>query len=250
MRWDHLTATDFASLDRGIPVVLPLAATEQHGPHLPLATDRMIADHFAAELDRELGEDVLILPTVAVGCSAHHMDFTGTLSLEHESFRVAVLNMLESARAHGFRNFFLLNAHGGNQAIGGVILEQFGHAHPDCRVAFASWWQVAREALLPLNVTGPGGAGHACEFETSLMLAIAPELVRRDRIPEKSNTPTLPWAEGDMLRGPKAALFRSMRAMTPTGAFGEPAAGSAELGTAITQAVIEALVPILRDLRI
>lgn len=249
MLWDHLTSTDIAAIDRRTPVVLPMAATEQHGPHLPLATDRLIADHFAAALDLALGDEVLILPTVAVGCSAHHMAFPGTLSLSHESFRTTVLDILESVRTHGFRNFFLLNAHGGNQAIGGVILEQFGHAHPDVSVAFASWWQVAREALMPLNASGPGGAGHACEFETALMLKIAPQLVHLDRIPQKSNLPTYPWAEGDMLRGAKASLFRDMRAMTPTGAYGEPSAGSAELGNAITTAVIDALSPILMDLK-
>ena len=248
MLWDQLTSTEFARIDRGVPVLLAVAATEQHGPHLPLATDRMIADHFSREIDKALGGCVLCLPTQALGCSEHHMDFAGTLSLRHESFRLCVLDTLESCARHGFRNFFILNAHGGNQAINGVILEQFGSAHPETRIATASWWQVARETLGQLTQTGPGGVGHACEFETSLMLSIAPDLVRQNAIPARANVATYDWAEGDMLRGARASLFRSTRQMTPTGVFGEPSAANTETGTAITTAVVAALASILTSL--
>jgi hypothetical protein len=90
--WQSLTSKALARLDRSIPVVLPVAAVEQHGPHLPLATDRLIAEHFCRELDRELPDRVLILPTVAVGCSQHHMDFPGTLSVSHDGFMRYVAN--------------------------------------------------------------------------------------------------------------------------------------------------------------
>lgn len=250
MHWDSLATIEFDGISRRTPVLLSLAATEQHGPHLPLATDRLIADHFAAEADRTLGTRVLVLPTVGIGCSAHHMGFSGTLSLAHETFRRTVMEVLESVVTHGFRNFMLLNAHGGNQSIGGVIQEKFGSNHPDCRIIFASWWQIAREALAPLNATGPGGAGHACEFETSLMLHFAPEKVRTELIPDKANLPTFPWAEGDMLRSPAASLYRSMTEMTPHGAFGEPRAATAELGANISRAVSAALATILTDLHL
>lgn len=248
MIWQELTSPDFRAIDRATPVVLPVAAIEQHGPHLPLATDRMIAEHFVAELNQRLGAGVLTLPTVAVGCSDHHMDFAGSLTLAQETFIAVCLQSLDAARRHGFRNFLVLNAHGGNQGACQVLLERFGADHPDCQIAAATWWRAAGEALVPLNETGPGGVGHACEFETSLMLLIAPQLVRMEAIKPRGNVPTFDWAEGDLLRSPRVALFRTMKQMTPHGAFGDPANANAAKGKQITEIVCAALSIVLRDL--
>lgn len=248
MIWQELISTDFADVDRRTPVLLPVAAVEQHGPHLPLATDRMIAELLAAELDARMEYRLLVLLTVAVGCSDHHMDFAGSLTLRHETFLAVAKEYLHSAWRHGFRNFLVLNAHGGNQGICQVLVEQFGTEHRDSQVVVATWWRVAHEALVALNETGPGGVGHACEFETSLILLIAPELVRLDAIQPRGNVPTFPWAEGDLLRSPQAALFRTMQEMTPHGAYGEPAQASAEKGRQIADLVCDALAVILTDL--
>ena len=101
---------------------------------------------------------------------------------------------------------------------------------------------------MALNETGPGGVGHACEFETSLMLHIAPDLVHMDAIEPRANVPTYEWAEADLLRSPRAALFRTMKQMTPTGAYGDPAAASAAKGKQITEIVCDALAKIITDL--
>jgi creatinine amidohydrolase len=99
-----------------------------------------------------------------------------------------------------------------------------------------------------LNETGPGGVGHACEFETSLMLHIAPELVRVEAAGPRANAPTYDWAKADLLRASRASLFRTMKQMTPTGAFGEPRAASADKGKQIADIVCDALAAILREL--
>jgi creatinine amidohydrolase len=250
MKWQELKTTDFAGISRETPVVLPVAAIEQHGPHLPLATDRLIAEHFADAIDSRLGAAVLILPTVAVGCSEHHMDFAGSLTLRQDTFSNVVQDYLESAYRHGFRNLFVLNAHGGNQGIGQVIVEQFGANHPDTQTALATWWRVASDELALLNETGVGGVGHACEFETSLMLLIAPHLVNMEAAPLRTNVATYPWAEGDLLRGAQVSLFRTMQQMTPNGVYGEPRAASAEKGQQISQQVTDKLVQILNDFRL
>src|SRR5215204_424645 len=114
MNWQELASPEFSDIDRATPVVLPVAAIEQHGPHLPLATDRIIAEFFAEQLNARLSSSVLVLPTVAVGCSEHHMDFPGSLSLRHETFSEVWEQYLTSAHRHGFRSFLVLNAHGGN----------------------------------------------------------------------------------------------------------------------------------------
>jgi creatinine amidohydrolase len=248
LNWQDLKTTGFEGVDRSTPVVLPVAAVEQHGPHLPLATDRLIAEYFAEELNGRLGSHVLTLPSMPVGCSEHHMEFAGSLTLDQETFVAVAKQYLHSAWRHGFRNFLVLNAHGGNQGVCQVLLEQFGATHPDCQVATATWWRVAAEGLLTLNESGPGGIGHACEFETSLMLLIAPHLVDMGMAPVRANVPTFGWAEGDLIRAPRAGLFRSMKQMTPSGVYGEPAAASAEKGRKIAEIVCAALVEIVRDL--
>jgi len=248
MIWDELSSMKIGSLDKRIPVLLPLAATEQHGPHLPLATDRLIAEYFCRRLHQRLPDQVLILPTVSIGCSEHHMDFAGSLTLTHTTFMQQVTDILESVTAHGFTNLLLFNAHGGNLAIGKVIVESFGKRHPQCRVAMATWWQIAAEKLFELTETGAGGIGHACEFETSLMLVIAPELVDAAQIASGYPRPTLDWATADMLRGSKATLYATFRQMTENGVYGDPTAATRDKGEAIGNFVEAELLTITRSL--
>ena len=248
MNWDQLTSPEIDALDRSIPVILPVAAIEQHGLHLPLATDRMIVEYFCQQLDKDIPDRILILPTMSVGCSEHHMDFTGSLTLQHDTFLRQAEDILGSVAKHGFKNLIIYNSHGGNLGISQVIVEHFGHRHPECRIVLATWWKITGDALFELNETGEGGVGHAGEFETSLMMLIAPELVHHDKIEGKKNQQSFEWANGDMIRGPKASLYRSMKAMTPIGVFGDVRMVSAEKGQKITDIAVDALKKIVLDL--
>src|SRR3546814_7540549 len=82
-------------------------------------------------------------------CSSdlHHMDFGGTLTIRHETMLAYVCDVLQSALAQGFRTVVLFNSHGGNEAIGRVIVEKLGHSHPAAQVAMLTWWTVARDAM-------------------------------------------------------------------------------------------------------
>lgn len=246
MIWDELTTLKIESLDRNIPVILPIAATEQHGPHLPLATDRMIGWHFAHSLHLKIPDQVLILPPVSVGVSNHHMDFSGTLTVSHDTFSAYVEEIFESVLSHDFQNLILLNSHGGNQGIAQVILERLG---PEVEnLVLVTWWKLALEGLIKISETGPGGVGHACEFETSLMMHIAPHLVDENLIEKGENQSTFSWAEADMLRGGRAGLYRSMYEMTPNGVFGDPTKASAKKGEQISNLVVQSLKYLVLDL--
>jgi creatinine amidohydrolase len=246
MRWEKLTSGEIGALDRSIPVIINIAAIEQHGPHLPLDTDARIGTHFLGELDARHPDRVLILPPVVVCASEHHMDFPGTLTVQHATLLAYVTDILNSVAAHGFRNLILFNSHGGNQAIGQVILESFGARHRDCRVAMLTWWRIATDALLKVQESGFGGVGHACEFETSLMLLIDGSSVRRDMIPGQSHVMTHDWANSDLLRGGKGALFRTMAEISGgSGVVGDPSLASAEKGREITRIVVDALAGIV-----
>jgi creatinine amidohydrolase len=249
MRWETLTTNEVAALDRDIPVVLNVAAIEQHGPHLPLETDAVIGDHFLQALEQKLGKQVLILPQVKICCSEHHMDFAGTLSVRHETFLAYVGDILESVARHGFRNIVLFNSHGGNQAVGQVLLETFGTKHRDCRVAFLTWWRLAAKELGAIRESAFAGINHACEFETSLMLLGAPESVRTKLVSGMSYVETHDWANADMILPARGALFRSMHEMSGgTGVVGDPSLATREKGQAITAAVVEQLAHVVETI--
>ena len=248
MIWQNLTSPALSQVNRLTPVILPLAAIEQHGPHLPLATDRLIGEFLTSELDRAIPDQVLILPSLAVGCSRHHMDFSGTLTVSHDTFASQAIEIMECVIEQGFQNLILFNSHGGNQGVGQVILERLGEANPQCRVVLATWWKLAALKLSNVTEAGPGAVGHACEFETSLIECIAPELISRNSIAPGQNTPTLSWAEGDMLRSPRASLYRTMKQMTPNGVYGRPDLAHRKKGLAIRDAVVAELKTIVMDL--
>ncbi|MCB1457744.1 MAG: creatininase family protein [Nitratireductor sp.] len=249
MRWETLTSAEIGSMDKSLPVLLNLAAIEQHGPHLPLNTDAVIGDHLLSALDNRQPGAQLILPQVKVCCSAHHMDFPGTLSVPHRVLMDYVGSILDSVLAAGFHTLLIVNSHGGNQAIGQVIVEDFGARHPGCTVALVTWWHLARDAMIELSETGPFGTGHACELETSLMMAagaIPPDLP----LPAgEFHVPTFEWANGSMLHGAPGSIYRSMRTISGgSGTVGQPDAASLEKGQRITRAVTEKLATVISDL--
>ncbi|GAB5374220.1 MAG: creatininase family protein [Acuticoccus sp.] len=249
MIWERMTSPEIAAVDRATPIVLSLAAVEQHGPHLGVATDAVIGAHLLAALEAARPDGVLLLPQVKVGCSEHHMDFAGTLTLTHATFMALVSDMVGAVVRQGFRSIVLLNSHGGNQAVGALLAETLGAAHPSCRIVFATWWRLAAEALAGITEGGAGATGHACEFETSLMLAAAPADVRADIIPARSGVETFAWAGGDMLAAPAAAFYRTMAEQTGgTGVAGDPSLAGADKGRRITAAVTDALARIVDDL--
>src|SRR3546814_18354640 len=104
-----------------------------------------------------MSDRVLILPQLKVCCSSHHMDFGGTLTIRHETMLAYVCDVLQSALAQGFRTVVLLHSHGGNEAIGRVIVEKLGHSHPAAHMATLTWWTVARAAVRGIPQSGFGG---------------------------------------------------------------------------------------------
>lgn len=249
MYWDQLTSPQIAALDRSIPVILPVSATEQHGLHLPLATDRMIGEHICKHINEKMDDEVLILPIISIGCSEHHKDFAGSLSIQHSTMLSQMTDIAECVVSYGFNNLFISNSHGGNQAIAQTFLETFGYRNPQANLAFTSWWKIANEEIRSVQESGPGGVGHAGEFETSLMMVIAPDLVHIDQIKEKANIPTYSWAEADLISGSKVSYYRRMNEVTSNGVQGEPKYASAEKGTILTEKIVDVFVTVLKQFK-
>ncbi len=249
MRWENLSTKDFEQIGRDTPVLINIAAIEQHGAHLPVEVDARIGQHFVGEIDRLLGSEVLSLPQIKVCCSRHHMDFPGSLTVSHEAFLAYAFELISSALAHGFKTIVILNSHGGNQGIGQVLTEKLGLAHPDCRIVFLTWWRIAHDGLAALRESDYGGTGHACELETSLMMHIAPESVRRKLICGFNHVLPFDWADADMLESRGASYFRTMRTSSGgTGVVGDPSFASAGKGARISEIVVSKMTQILKDL--
>ena len=249
MYYDQLTTIQIEELDKSIPVILPISATEQHGPHLPLSTDRMIGEHFCRAIDALMPEEVLILPIISIGCSEHHTLFAGSLSFRHETLLHQMNDIGHWIHHHGFKNLVIFNSHGGNQAVAGVFLESFGFRHPEMNIMTVTWWKLIPEILAQIAEGGPEASGHAGEFETSLMLFIAPDLVRLEKLPNFANHAEPDWAIGNMLQSGPASLYRNFRQKSPNGVMGTPKLATKEKGTQITEAVIRAIQPILTELK-
>jgi creatinine amidohydrolase/Fe(II)-dependent formamide hydrolase-like protein len=216
-------------------VVMALGATEQHGRHMPLATDALIGDHLARMVADRL--DSFLAPTLRVGCSEHHVGFAGTISLTEATYHGIVADLVGSLLRGGFRRIVLLPTHGGNfgplaAAIAKLDDEQRSHvlALTDLGVLFEIAQIGEREHGVPL---AEGGL-HAGEWETSLMLAIHPELVSMQSA-EAGFTGDLQVAVQSMFEGGVASISEN-------GAIGDPGRSSVEHGQRYWGAVVELVV--------
>jgi creatinine amidohydrolase len=194
VRLEEHTRESLARHAKDALLVIPTGATEQHGPHLPVGTDEIVAQYLAIESATrvlEQGEICLVAPPLWYGSSHHHLPFPGTLSLAAGTFLQAIEDLASTASGWGIKRLFLLNGHGGNanllqQAARNLVLTT------DLDVGTASYWDLVRDRLLQDPAVADvvkDMPGHAGYFETSLMLALRPELVDVDAYPTRSAAP-------------------------------------------------------------
>lgn len=228
----HLSWTNIRDLDKAEGVViLPVGATEQHGPHLPTVTDTLQVTRVLEAALENLPDSVSAwtLPALPYGKSLEHLSFPGTISLSGATLGAVVMDIAKSVRRAGFRRFALLNGHGGNVGV-------LDAAARDIRaetglMSFCvgpSYWLQA-----PFEVSEPEARYgiHAGELETSLMLALEPSLVHMDRAVKQF--PEFP--EGELhLFGAAAAAWLTDD-WSASGVFGDATLGTAEKGEALLE---------------
>lgn len=177
----------------GCPVIVPLAATEQHGPHLPVFTDSLICEHIVNQAATLACEQtpMLVTPVFTVGCSDHHLQFSGTLSFTSATYLAMLNDIAESLVTCGFKKIIFINGHGGNEKIMHQITSDIAVKHP-VWTASASYWSIAAKALEDVQAKEVGMVpGHAGGFETSLIMALRPEWVKREQM--TSSHVERPW---------------------------------------------------------
>lgn len=166
-------------LPKDMPVVIPVAALEQHGHHLPLFTDSMLLGEVVRRLATPLGDKILFAPLQWLGNSAHHLDFAGSLSAGPRTYIDLLNDVAENFLRHGFKRIVFLNGHGGNEIPGRQACFELRQRHRECKdllLLFATYWDFGSPAEGRPDFVQKQ-MGHACEWETSMILRIAPRLV-------------------------------------------------------------------------
>jgi creatinine amidohydrolase len=211
-------------------VLAPIAACEQHSLHLPTITDTVLVTGVAEGVEARLPGQVLLLPTLWFGASSHHLRFGATLSAEVDTHVAMLCDLMVPLLEDGYLRVLLLNGHGGNIDTMQMALRRLQPRYRERLLGAASYWDLAGRELAELAQGPRKTMGHACELETSMMLALRPDLVRRDQI--RDDPPT----DDPQLRG--LYLAQDMWQRTDHGAVGFPELASAEKGKAFLAAAI------------
>lgn len=182
MNLADLTWTAVDKLSRDIPVVIPIAALEQHGHHMPVFTDSMLLGEVIRRVQEPLQQKALLTPLMWYGNSHHHMDFPGTMSAGPRLYLDLLNELIENMLQHGFKRILLINGHGGNvtpakQAV--FEVRQRHRQRKDLLLLGATYWDLGDPNATRKDLV-QSQMGHACEWETSMMLRIAPQLVIGD----------------------------------------------------------------------
>jgi creatinine amidohydrolase len=194
-----------AALSKDTPVVFPIAALEQHGPHLPVFTDSLLLGEIIRRAKERVADRVLFAPLQWLGNSDHHLDFAGTLSAPPRTYLDMLNGLAENFVQHGFRRLVFINGHGGNDVPGRQSIFELRQRHrdrSDLLFLLATYWSLASSPNPGLDSFHQKQMGHACEWETSMMLRLAPQLVGDYKAakPIEQGMPFAPAAQGWITR--------------------------------------------------
>jgi creatinine amidohydrolase len=249
MRWEELSVPEIERLDRERAVlILPLGAIEQHGRHLPVGTDTILATAVSLAAADRLGGPVVLLPSPWYGLSQHHMRFAGTITISPQTMLAIVEDIAASVVSHGFRRLLLVNGHGGNVGLLDVLSSTLGHRfYGQARIAGLTYFQLARDAIANLRKSRPGGMGHACELETAMMQHLRPDLVAIAEAQVTYPDPGSAYLSTDLLEGSRVRSYHDFADLSASGTLGDPSLASAEAGALFCEAIVAELVRFIED---
>ncbi len=247
-RWDNLTRPEIEKLrDENAIIIIPTGSTEQHGPHLPVGADALIstgyAERVAKILSEQYGKRAVVAPTVSVGNSIHHMSFAGTITLRPETYMQWLLEYCQCLAHHGFRKIVMINGHGGNNFPTETAIININEAL-GFPVYFCPSSSLGSEKEMDEILETQRRGVHACEMETSVMLAMYPELVDPIYKEIKGGNITK-----DNYPGPsKPYTFQRMEERTDNGSVGNAYAATPEKGEKIVATFSRKLAALISEL--
>ena len=244
VEWWKLKAHELRSLaERGATVVLPVGSMEQHGPHLPVQVDTLLASEVSRRAALRLAPriPVVVAPTVWMGLAEHHMDFGGTFTLDFTAYNAVLRCLCTSVDRHGFPRIFILNGHGGNVSALGVIAGELAHTL-HAKVATVTYWHLKQTMQRFQQILEhQDNVLHAGEAESSMLLALVPELV------DQQAMRNVEGPLGGIVRASGAYGYKHISQISPTGVLGKPQTASAEKGERLLDAAAQAVADAITD---
>jgi creatinine amidohydrolase len=241
--WKFLTAAELrAKAQADATVLLPVASIEQHGPHMAVGVDTILCEGVCqAAAEAIAGEmQIVVAPTLWCGMAEHHMAYGGTFTLDIPTYRAVLTCLLKSIDRHGFRRVLIVNGHGGNIAALNAFLPDL-QRELGLQVRVTTYFELAQPAM-PAILEDQERVRHACEGETSLMLALAPDAVRRDKLPGAYGPPS-----HTTVKPVGVTRYFSFSDLSSSGVIGDARRASAVKGQKLVIACRDAIVAVLRD---
>lgn len=230
MKFAELTAPAIRRLSRSRTLILaPIAACEQHSRHLPVFTDSILCHAVAERVEQSNVAHILMLPTLWLGASEHHLPFGGTLTATLPTYETTLVELLSPLLRDGFLRVLILNGHGGNNDPLRVALRRLDVMFPKAILTGAAYWDLASKEIEELCQGPLKRMGHACEIETSMMMHLRPDLVHHDEIADD------PTTSEDAFHG--LTWARDFERATDHGAMGHPESATAETGAKLLDAI-------------
>jgi creatinine amidohydrolase len=248
MTWPEIR--EVASEER--VVVVPIGTLEDHGHHLPIDTDVRIISAICERACSRAADRVVLLPTVTHGYSPHHRDFPGSISIAWDTFVRYLCDITSSLILHGFTRIILANGHGSNMPLVDIAARLTIVDHPEtlCCSYFYLYTPEGQEAVRAVRESEfPGGMAHACELETSIYLAIAPELVQMDKAEKDLNQPPSKYFYLDWFDGP-GSMMEYWSTLSRTGTMGDPTLATAEKGESLLEAAANELLMVIDEMSV
>ncbi|PYV91149.1 MAG: creatininase [Acidobacteria bacterium] len=247
--YQHYTWPELGEVAKKQPVViLPIGSVEDHGPHLPLDTDNfLIWSICEAAAERAAGE-ILLLPQMPYGFETHHMDFPGTIDIGMEHLLNFVLDITKSIARHGFQRILIADGHGSNMPILELVARRT-ILETDSLCATFIWPSLAIQEIRKVRQSERGGMAHACELETSVYLHLDRNRVQMDKASKEIELPQSEFMWLDLLEGSPVLLMDHWTRFSKSGVVGDPTLATAEKGRIIFEAVVEALLRLVREFK-
>lgn len=242
VEWARLKAHELRALAaENAVVILPIASIEQHGPHLPVMTDTRLGHEIAVQAARKASatRPTVVTPVVWSGLSEHHMPFGGTLILSHDTFRRVLRDLIDCLIRHGFHDILISNSHGGNVIAMQQICDELA-PHVDATLV-ATTYPSETGAVFEEILEDQPGMQHACEAETSMMMALEPDLV------DTSDLAALDTHRGESFLkvGNGSYRWRPFTSSTGNGVSGMPGKSSVEKGERIIEVCSDAVAALI-----
>jgi len=230
-------------------VILPIGSVEDHGRHLPLDTDNFLIWSICEEAARRAPGEALLLPQIPFGFETHHMDFPGTIDIRMEHLLHFVLDVTKSVAHHGFRHILIADGHGSNMPILDLVARRT-ILETEAMCGCFIWPSLAPDVINALRESdAPGGMAHACELETSVYLYLDAQRVQMDKAQKEIGLPPSRFIWMDLMKGSPVLYMDHWTRFSRSGVVGDPTVATAEKGRKIFEAVVTALVDLVREFR-